>query len=238
MPRPVQLLLDLPHAASLDGADFLDAPCNAAALAHLRLWPDWPARVVRLEGSEGCGKTHLAHIWARRSRAVWIDAPGLAEGDDPLARLGPARAAVIEDADRGGNERAVLHLYNLVSERRGHLLLTLRRPPGGGWPRLPDLASRLHAAHRLAIRPPDDALLASLLVKQLADRQLRVDAGVVTWLLHHMERSFAAVSRIVRDLDAASLRAGRPITLATARAVLAEQAEQADRAMLSPSSEN
>jgi chromosomal replication initiation ATPase DnaA len=64
-------------------------------------------------------------------------------------------------------------------------------------------------------------LLAALLVKQLQDRQLTVLPGVVAYLARHMERSFAAARRIVRELDRASLRARRPITLPLARAVLA-----------------
>ena len=74
----------------------------------------------------------------------------------------------------------------------------------------------------MRIEPPDDALLAALLVKQLADRQLRVEAEVVHYLVARMERSFAAVRALAAALDRASLRARRPVTLGLARAVLAE----------------
>jgi chromosomal replication initiation ATPase DnaA len=71
---------------------------------------------------------------------------------------------------------------------------------------------------------PDDTLLAALYVKQLADRGLRPDPGVVEWLIAHGPRSFGAVRRIVGELDRASLRARRPVTVALARGVLVDLA--------------
>jgi chromosomal replication initiation ATPase DnaA len=76
------------------------------------------------------------------------------------------------------------------------------------------------------IGAPDDDLLGAVLVKQLADRQIRVDQDVVAFLTRRMERSFAAARAVVRALDRASLRARRPITMPLARAVLDELAAE------------
>ena len=65
-----------------------------------------------------------------------------------------------------------------------------------------------------------------LLVKQLADRQIRVDQDVVAFLTRRIERSFASARAVVRALDRASLRARRPITMPLARAVLDELAAE------------
>src|SRR5262249_20691012 len=133
--------------------------------------------------------------------------------------LGRARACVVDDADRAGAE-PLLHLYNLIAERRGGMLLTAREPPAR-WPSLlPDLRSRLVAAPVVAVEAPDDALLAALMVKLFADRQLAVSEEVVLFLLRHMERSFEAARRLVAELDAAALRDRRGITVPLARAVL------------------
>jgi chromosomal replication initiation ATPase DnaA len=85
---------------------------------------------------------------------------------------------------------------------------------------LPDLRSRLAAAPAVAVAAPDDALLAALLVKLFADRQLGVSREVVLFLVRHMERSFEAARRLVADLDAAALRDHRGITVPLARSVL------------------
>ena len=66
---PRQLVLALDHAESFAREDFLAGPSNAAALALIERWPDWPARVMALVGPEGSGKSHLASIWAAAAGA-------------------------------------------------------------------------------------------------------------------------------------------------------------------------
>lgn len=213
-----QLILDLGHRPALGEADFLVAPCNAQAIQWLDRWPDWPAPALTLYGPPGCGKTHLARVFAARAHAPVVAAASLATDAVPRL-LGGARACVVDDADQALAE-PLLHLYNLVAERGGGMLLTAREPPAR-WPGLlPDLRSRLTAAPVVALAVPDDALLAALLVKLFADRQLAVSEEVVLFLLRHMERSFEAARRLVADLDAAALRDHRGITIPLARAVM------------------
>jgi len=213
-----QLVLDLGHRPALGEVDFLVAPCNQAAIQWLDRWPDWPAPALTLYGPAGCGKTHLARVFAARSRAPIIEAGRLATDAVPVL-LAEARACVVDDADRAGAE-PLLHLFNLIAERRGAMLLTAREPPAR-WPGLlADLRSRLAAAPAVAVAELDDALLAALLVKLFADRQLAVSQEVVLFLVRQMERSFEAARRLVADLDAAGLRDHRGITIPLARAVL------------------
>jgi len=70
------------------------------------------------------------------------------------------------------------------------------------------------------VAAPDDALLAALLVKLFADRQLAVSDDVVLFLLRQMERSFEAARCLVAELDAAALRDHRGVTIPLARSVL------------------
>ncbi len=114
---------------------------------------------------------------------------------------------------------------NLIAERGGRLLLTAAEPPAQWRLGLPDLRSRLVAAPQIAVRPPDDALIAAVLVKLCADRQLVVGDEVIQFLLRQMERSFAAAGRVVAALDRAALEGKRPITIPLARAVLRQEAE-------------
>lgn len=218
-----QLPLDLGHRPALGREDFLVAECNAAAVAWIDRWPDWPGGGLALHGPAGCGKTHLSEVWRRESGAIRLDAASLAESEPPQL-LGNARAAVIDDLyDNPGlraDERRFLHLYNLMRERGGHLLLVGRAAPAR-WPvELPDLSSRLGALAAVEIGAPDDALLSAVLVKLLTDRQLVVGAEVVDYLARRMERSFEAARRIVAALDREALAARRRIALPLAREVL------------------
>ncbi|HKT20683.1 MAG TPA: DnaA/Hda family protein [Stellaceae bacterium] len=213
-----QLPLDLIHRTALGRADFLVAPCNAAALAWLDRWPHWPGPALALYGPERSGKTHLAEVWRARAGAVLIEPVGLASAL-VAERLGAARAAVIDDAERA-DEEALLHLYNLLAERQGHLLVVARQPPAHWQIALADLRSRLLAAPAVAVEPPDEAVLGAVLVKLFADRQLTVGEGVIPYLLVQLERSFAAAEAAVAALDAASLADRRAITVPLARQVL------------------
>jgi chromosomal replication initiation ATPase DnaA len=72
----------------------------------------------------------------------------------------------------------------------------------------------------VAIGAPDDALLAAVMVKQFADRQLQVSEDVVAFLMPRIERSFAAVGSLVAALDGLALAQHRKITVPLARQVL------------------
>lgn len=215
-----QLTFDLPVRPALGRGDFFVSPANALALAALEAPGDWPAGKLMLIGPEGAGKSHLARVWANAEAAEVVAAADLATRPAPPQ----SRAVVVEDADRIAGmrtaETALFHLHNLVLAEGGQLLLTARTAPGR-WPMvLPDLASRLQATATARLGPPDDALLAAVLAKLFADRQIRVPPALIPWLVARMDRSFAAADALVASLDAAALAAGRPISLALARSVL------------------
>lgn len=216
-----QLTLALPLPISWRDDDFLISDANRAAVTWIDRWPHWPLPALVLAGPAGCGKSHLAHRFAARSGAVIVDPVRLVRRD-PLQLAASAPAVVAEDADQAAVEHSValLHLVNAAKEAGAGLLLTAKAPPAAWALSLADLASRLRAMATVEIAPPDDALLAAVLVKLFADRQLRVDHGLIGYLLPRIERSFAAAKAVVAALDAASLQRGCPVTVALARGVL------------------
>ena len=203
--------------------DFVIASGNREALAWIDRWPDWPAPALALGGPAGCGKTHLGRIWAARAGAISIE--GIALEGKSVADLTELAAAsptiVVENAERAP-ERGLFHLYNLMRERRGHLLLISTQLPAHWSIALPDLASRLRAAPAVTVAAPDDELLGSIILKQLADRQLHAGAGVVHYLVSHMERSAESARRVVAALDRRALTERREIDRRLAADVLAE----------------
>ena len=222
MPNQLTLELALPPP-TYAREDFVLAGGNREALAWVDRWPDWPAPALAVSGPTGCGKTHLARIWAARTGAYVVDGTDL-EGKS-VADLSDMAAAspaiVVEGADRAP-ERALFHLYNLMRERGGFLLLTSVLPPAHWLIALPDLAWRLRAAPPVTLAPPDDELLGSIILKQLGDRQLHAGAGVVQYLVSHMERSAEAARRVVAALDRRGLVEQREIDRRLAADVLGE----------------
>lgn len=216
---PQQIPLALSHPPDYGRDSFVVGPSNAAALALIKRWPDWPSRVVVLSGPAGSGKTHLAHIWSERAGARMLRAEDIV-AEDP-ASFGANIA--LEALDPAGiPETALFHLINGLGEAGASLLVTSREPVSAWSIHLADLASRLRRATPVALDAPDDDLLRKLLVKLFSDRQLMVDKAVVDYLLVRMERSLSAAVTLVERLDRAALAAGRSITRPMASRVLAE----------------
>ncbi|TAH68346.1 MAG: chromosomal replication initiator DnaA [Rhodopseudomonas palustris] len=213
--EPRQLALALPHTESLSRDDFLEGPSNAAALALIDRWPDWPNRVMLLCGPEGSGKSHLAAIWAEQAGARSVAAHALNAAAVPAALA--TGAVVVEDLAPGSfDERALFHLMNMAREDQAYVLITARIAPCAFEIELRDLRSRLRAVPVVELLPPDDALFRALIVKFCADRQMSVDEALVNYLANRIDRSFVAAKQAVERLDTEALRLARPVTRALA----------------------
>jgi chromosomal replication initiation ATPase DnaA len=140
-----------------------------------------------------------------------IAAAGLTEG--AIRLLASQGALVVEDIDREIASEAVLfHLMNLARENGHSLLLTSRLAAGDLAVALPDLRSRLRAALMVEIAAPDDSLLAAVLVKHFADRQLAVDPQVIAHLVARMERTTAAAAAVAGVIDRLALATRRKVS--------------------------
>lgn len=216
-----QLSIELPHAPAYGRADFLVSECNRAAFDRIDRWPDWPRRQFAVYGPQGSGKSHLARLWCAESGTHYIAGQDLISDELPPGYRAPSPGIAIDDAE-AASERALLHLYNACNEVGSGFLVVSRNAPAS-WPiALPDLASRMRAMPAVGIDPPDDALLAAVLVKHFADRQLLVAPSVVSYVVPRMERSFATAAALAGRLDELALAAGRGVSLALARQALAE----------------
>ncbi len=204
------------NAVDYSRESFHISPANAEAFAWIEKWPQWPSHCLVVHGPAGCGKTHLAHIWQQKTQALF-----LRDLDQANVPASPHACYILESAILGGgNERALLHLFNYLQEKNGFLLMTAREAPQRMEYRLPDLASRMKAALAIRIDQPDDALLETLMIKYFVDRQLRVGPDVRAFLLARMERSFAALHKIVEEIDKRALVEQRKVTVPFVRALL------------------
>lgn len=222
MPR--QLTFDLPPRPAMGRDDFFVSAANAAAVAQIDAWPDWPAGKLVLTGGDGAGKTHLAHVWAAQTGARIVGAAQIPDVD----LTAPPPALVVEDctavAGRPEAEEALFHLHNALAQAGAPLLLTARNAPSrwGLW--LPDLASRMAQAGLAHINPPDDQLLMMVLVKQAADRNMALTPTMLTRITPRIPRDFATVAALVRRIDALALSQKRPANMSHVQAALAEAA--------------
>jgi len=182
--------------------------------------PAWPNGKLVVVGPAGSGKTHLGRIWAADAGADVVTGADLAQADIPA--LAAAGAVFVDDAGAvaGRAEEALFHLHNLLGAQGGRLLLAARARPADWGLGLPDLKSRMEATTLVRLEAPDDALLAAILVKSFADRQVAVDPTLIAWLVPRIDRSASAATAIAARLDRAALGRGGRISRALAAEVL------------------
>ena len=208
---PEQLPLDLPVRSAMNAAGFVVSDSNRDAVAWADRWPDWPNGILAVYGPPGCGKTHLAHVWQARSAARFLEPSALEQLPDG--------ENLILDGIRLPEEH-LFHLINHVRAEQASLLILDREPPARWAVRLPDLASRLAGIPAVAVLPPDDTLLAAVLAKHFADRQVEVAQEVIAYLVKQIERSFTAAETMARRLDREAMARRAPITIKLARDLL------------------
>ncbi|KAA2214825.1 P-loop NTPase family protein [Teichococcus oryzae] len=209
-----QLVLPLDLPVMFRG-EVLPDRSNAEARTWLARVEEWPVGRLALFGPEGVGKSHLLQRQAEAHGWRMLSGPALRGVPEPAP-------TALDDADAVAEEAALFHLINACAAQRLPLLLAGRAPPSR-WPvRLPDLQSRLRATTAVGIAEPSDALLATLLARHFAERQLRVPEAVQEWLLARLPREAAAVAIAAVRLDRAALAAGGAVTRALARAALAD----------------
>lgn len=232
MSGPRQIPMDLPLPVARSEENFLTSPSNQAAWDAIWAWQTWPDTRLALTGPQGCGKSHLVHVWAGKVDAGMVLASDLTEAR--MAHLIDGPAIAVEDVDaivdlpgpvRRQIETVLFHLYNLAAAEAVPLLMTGRAAPAHWGLALPDLASRASAMAHVRITEPDDALLTSILDKLFRDRQMNVGEDVLEYLIWRIERSFAAAEQIVARLDHAALARKRRVTKQLASDVLAETDE-------------
>jgi chromosomal replication initiation ATPase DnaA len=210
---PRQLRLDLNRQPLYGRADFVVSHANGEAVRALDIWRMWPQGALALVGPEGVGKTHLLRIWAEETGAAILDRP-----PKNFAAL-EGRPLAIDDADRFADAEALFHLFNIAAAG-GALLMTARQPPRA-WPfSLPDLKSRLGAVQTIEVAAPDDEALAGMLRNLFRERNIVPAEDLIPYLLTRTERSFAAASAVVAQLDEAALDRGREVNRALASQVL------------------
>ena len=209
--RPRQLPLDLSHSEGRSRDHLV-----VSRRQRGRRRADRPLAGLAVAGGRAGRAGRLGQVASRRDLAGNVRRGGRRpashrRGVDDRRRRRPRSSSTTPM--RGGlDETGLFHAVNAVRAAGSHMLLTARRFPSAWGVALPDLASRLKAAATVEIREPDDLLLAGVIAKLFADRQVEVEPHVVQFLVRRIERSLATAIRVVDRLDRAALEQKTRIT--------------------------
>lgn len=211
MAEQTRLFSVLPEDRS--AAALLISDSNREAWERLGHWRAWPAGALALSGPKGAGKTHMALAWAELHRAghCWPGDRAL----DVFERFGGR--VVIDDADRYPDEPHLALVLDAARARPGSAVLLVARERPQAWPvKLRDLRSRLTALPVAALGEPDDDLLARLLERFCRARFIKLTEKAGTYLVAHMERSFAGAHEVAEAIDRVHARGARPVSVGIA----------------------
>lgn len=184
-----------------------------------------------LYGPRGSGRSHLLQAACARAGESGLTAAyrplAGARGGDPAMLAGFERLGLValDDAEAiAGDaawERALFTLWNELAAERGQLVIAAAAPPAAAGFALPDLASRLAASQVHRLQPLAEADQAEALLRRAAHRGLELPADTLAYLTRRAPRDFAALCRLLDELDAESLAAQRRLTVPFVRDWLA-----------------
>jgi chromosomal replication initiation ATPase DnaA len=213
-----QLLLNLRTIPLMGREDYIVSKTNKEAVTWLDTWPNWPSMGFIVCGPSGSGKSHMAAALKTLSNGLIIEAKDLSE--NKLNNLSKNKCLIIEDIDRFKSENLLLHIYNMLTERRHKLMITSNTSIANINFKLPDLKSRLNSMTQINIGLPDDELLTNLIIKQFTDRGVLVEFEAINYLIKRIDRSFESITKLVSTIDASSLEKSKKITIPFIKKVL------------------
>lgn len=225
MEQARQLLLDLlvPEPASFD--NFL-AGDNGELVAQLSEMLAGRAREMSifLWGGAGVGKSHLLQAAVARARAgsrpaSLIDASAEGALSEALVADGMVLAVDVSERMQDAHQAALFSFYNDLRARRGVLLVASREPLGALSLR-EDVRTRLGWGLVYEVRPLRDEAKPQALRAYARRRGLRLEDGVIQYLLQRSPRDLPTLVNTLAALDRYSLASRRPVTIPLLRELL------------------
>lgn len=207
-----QLPLDFEVRSYMGRDDFMVSRCNRKAFEMLDSWPKWLSSGLFIYGPQGCGKSHLAHLFIDKLKQ---SSGGKEHGTILSSSQVNARnvkrlaqdntAIVVENVYPQHNDEALFHLFNMFNEEGKYMLWTAEKPVNLMHFSLPDLQTRLNMLPSVEIEEPDDSMLQMLVAKQFNDRQIIIGQDILNYIINNSQRSFAYIRDLVREIDEVSL---------------------------------
>lgn len=214
----------------LDNFLFDRAETGAALEAFCRFdKPDF----LYICGERGCGKTHLLIACAesvqrqgRRVSYLPLEALRHSAGPDVLETAEQTELLCLDDLEAiAGDpdwEEALFHCFNRTREAGTRLLVATTHPPAGLELLLPDLRSRLATGIVYPLSSMSDEHKQRALILQAQSRGLDMSDEVAVYLLRRYGRDMPALMSVLQQLDRASLREKRRLTIPFVRQVLVD----------------
>lgn len=223
-----QLALPLAFKTVKNRENFLVSKSNEAAVKLVENSKFWqnkekinsiPAAIIY--GPTGCGKTHLSYIFQQLNDCIVLKSLSISN----LESIKNRQNFIIDDFTPGKQypSELVMHFLNRVANNEGSILFLSKFSAFEMDWKLDDLNSRIRSLISSEIKPPDDVLLFSFLVKYSNDKNLLINDKQIIYILERLERNFENAINIIDRLDLYSLEKKEKVSLKSIKFILSEK---------------
>ena len=213
-----QLTFQFPFKTNYFEEDFYVSSNNFDAYKLIENWPKWPSRYVNIYGPSGCGKTHLANIFNKKINSFLVKASELNDNTLPFIKL--KQCLIIDDYHGNIEEKLFYSLLNQCHQSNQYIIVNTLKPIKSFEIKLNDLKSRFENFIYTGIDLPTDDLIRVILTKNFSDKQVKIDAKLLEYILKNIHRSYEDIFDLIDKLDNLSLSTGKSININLIKKVL------------------
>ena len=213
-----QLTFKFPFKTNYFEEDFYVSSNNFNAYKLIESWPKWSSRYVNIFGPSGCGKTHLANIFKKKIKSLYIKASEVRDSSLPLIKL--SECLIVDDYKDNIEEKLFYSVLNQIHQSNQYIIINSLVPIKSSKVELNDLKSRFDNFIDIGIDLPTDDLIRVVLTKNFSDKQVKIESKLLEYILKNIHRSYADIFDLINKLDALSLSSGKSININLIKKVL------------------
>ena len=213
-----QLTFKFPFKTNYFEEDFYVSINNFEAYKLIESWPKWSSKFINIFGPSGCGKTHLANIFNKKINSLFVKASNL--NDESLLAIKAKECLIIDEYQNNIEEKLFYSVLNQSYQSNQYVIVNSLKPIKATKVLLNDLKSRFDNFLDIGIDLPTDDLIRVILTKNFSDKQVKIEAKLLEYILKNIDRSYKDIFDLIDKLDSLSLSTGKSININLIKKVL------------------
>ena len=214
-----QLTFKFPFSKKYFEQDFFVSSNNFSAYKLIEGWPNWPGKWLNIFGEKGSGKTHLSRILEKKIKNIEL-IQGNNLNNKTVDNLKNFDCLIIDDFNSIIDENILYSLLNQSKLMDKYILINSEQSIKNINFQLADLKSRIDSFIFIGIDLPTDEVLKVIITKNFSDKQIKINPKLTEFIIKNVERSYAKMSKFLKDIDELSLTTGKSININLIKKVL------------------